>query len=542
MTARAVAVAASLALLGCDAVDHGPRFRAAGNPTPRDGGTLRFSIQGTVATLDPTTAYDELSFLAIRPMFETLVDLAPGGFEVEPRLAERWTRSADGLVYAFELRAGQTFADGEPITAAHVKYGLERALTTADSPFGPFLADVVGAEDVLAHKATTCAGLAADGLRLTITLGRRNPALLQILAMPFATPQRAAHVARAGDQLRRTPDATGPFALARWDQGQLELRRNPAYRGARRAHVDALVVLENVPRDTQFLMFERGELDTAEKLAAPDYLYVASAPAWQPYLHRTSGLNAFGARMNTRVWPFSDRRVRQALNYAANKAHSERLLGATSVASHGILPPGMPGRDPALAPYPHDPAKARALLAEAGLANGYLAEYLVPSDEETEKIAASLQADLAEVGFQIRIVPMTWPAYQELIGRPTGSAFSFGTWLGDYADPSAFFEPVFHSRAIQDAGSSNSTFYASPALDDVLDRAHAALDPAERARLYREAERILYDDAPWIWDHHRQTAEVVQPYVRGYEPHPVWGRDYTEAWLDLGADGARERR
>ena len=92
-------------------------------------------------------------------------------------------------------------------------------------------------------------------------------------------------------------------------------------------------------------------------------------------------------------------------------------------------------------------------------------------------------------------------------------------------------------RAIKPADSSNDSFYANPEVDALLDAARAELDRDRRAALYRRVERILYDDAPWIWDYHRMVTEVVQPYVRGYAPHPIWMRDYTSAWLDLGPDG-----
>jgi ABC-type transport system substrate-binding protein len=379
-----------------------------------------------------------------------------------------------------------------------------------------------------------------------IRLARVNPAFLAILAMPFATPQRAAHVAAAGDQLRRQPDATGPFLLARWDDGdRIELVRNPRYYDPARVHLDGLVMLENTPRDTQFQLFERGELDTAEKLAAPDVLFVMTEPAWQPYVHRSVGMNAFGSRMNVTRKPFDDVRVRQAFNYALSKDHTARLLNGSTVAWHGILPPGMLGRDPALAPYPHDVARARRLLAEAGYPGGLDVDYATTSDEETEKVAASLQSDLAEAGIRVHLLVMSFATFQTEVTAPSGAPFSFTSWIADFADPINFLEPRFHSRSIkppETGGSTNDSFYANPALDALLDAAHEALDPAARAALYRRAERILYDDAPWIWDYHRVTTEVTQPYVRGYAPHPIWIRDYTSAWLDLGPGGARVAR
>jgi ABC-type transport system substrate-binding protein len=536
----ALAALAAVGAAGCDPADHGPRFRAAGSSTPRAGGTLRFAVQSSLHTLDPTIGYDEVSYYVLHPLFDTLVDFSPAGVDLVPRLAERWTVSPDGLVYAFELRPGIAFSDGAPITAAHFKFSLERALETADSPFAEFLTDVAGAREVIEGKAAACAGIIAEtDHRLVIRLARVNPALLDILAMPFTTPQRREHVTAAGDQLRRRPDATGPFELDSWDEGnRIVLRRNPHYFQPRRAHLDAIVMLENIPRDTQFEMFERGELDAAEKLAAPDYLFVMAEPAWQPYVHHAAVMNVFGSRMNVQVKPFDDRRVRQALNYALDKRHTARLLNGTTVASHGILPPGMLGRDPDLAPYPHDVAKARALLAEAGYPHGFDVKYLTIYDEEAEKVAGSLQSDLAEVGVRVTITVTSLVTWGTAISQPSGPAFSYASWSADYPDPTDFFDPRFHSRSIKPADSTNDSFYKNPELDALLDAARAEFDPARRDALYRRAERILYDDAPWIWDYHRLLTEVTQPYVRGYEPHPIWIRDYTSAWLDLGPDGA----
>jgi hypothetical protein len=110
-------------------------------------------------------------------------------------------------------------------------------------------------------------------------------------------------------------------------------------------------------------------------------------------------------------------------------------------------------------------------------------------------------------------------------------------WTADFPDPTNFFDPRFHSQAITPTGSTNDSFYASSQLDTLLDAARQELEPSKRAAIYRRAERILYDDAPWIWDYHRVTIEVTQPYVRNFELHPIWLRDYTSAWLDLGPDG-----
>jgi ABC-type transport system substrate-binding protein len=527
--------------LACRPTDSAPRYRPAGSAQPRAGGTLRFSVTSGVATLDPTIANDELAYLVMHPMFDTLVDFAPAGLDLVPRLAERWTISPDGLVYTFTLRAGIAFSDGAPITAAHVKFSLERALTVAGSPFAQYLRGIVGAPAVIDQAAidqavTTCSGITAlDDRRLELRLAEPNAAMLAILAMPFATPQRPESIARAGSRLRSAPDATGPFMLARWDEGdRIELRRNPHYHDPKRAHLDAIVMLENVPRATQAQLFERGELESVTQFGPFDSWFGAAAADWAPYRQRAPGMNVFGSRMDVSTPPFSDVRVRRALNHALDKAHTARLLYGTTTPSHGALPPGMLGYDPALGPYPHDVDLARRLLAEAGYPHGLDLEYLTYSDSEAERVAASLQSDLAEAGVRIRITVRSMATYQALIARPGGSAFSYISWGADFPDPINFLDAKFHSRA---GRRTNDSAYANPELDAVLDAARRELDVGQRAALYRRAERILYDDAPWIWDYHRLNTEVIQPYVRGHTLHPIWLRDFTSAWLDVGADG-----
>lgn len=535
----AVLVAAiATAGLACSAPERGPRWQGAGATTPRRGGTLRVATLDGVVTLDPAIAYDEFSFYALIALFDRLVDYAPGSTELVPRLAARWTVSADATEYRFWLRPGITYADGRPIVAADFVYALERALTTPASPFGPLLADVDGAPAVLAGTTAHAAGLVAVGdHELVIRLTRPNVAFLAVLAMPFATPQRADHVAAAGPDLRRRPLASGPFVLERWDEGErLVLAKNPRYHDAARVHLDRVVSHERRPADTQFLMFEAGELD-ASQLAPPDYLWIKTQPAWAPFLEEAPMLFSAGSRFNVRRPPFDDRRVRQAFNYALDKAHVVKVMQGRAIASHGMLPPGVLGRDDQLAPYPHDPARARALLAEAGYPHGLDVAYLTPRDEQLDRLALTLQADLAEAGIRVTLRPTALGSLFAEVGRPDGAALSWTSWQADFGDPAAFLDARFHSRAIADEASPNDSFYASPALDAVLDRARAERDPVRRAAAYREADRILHDDAPWLWGYHPINTGVVQPYVRGLAFHPVWIRVYADAWLDVGPDG-----
>jgi ABC-type transport system substrate-binding protein len=531
--------------LACAPPDRGPRWERAGAKEPHGGGTLHIAHKDAIRTLDPAFAYDEQSIMALHMVVDTLVDYEPGGVGWVPRLAERWEVSADGLTYLFHLRSGAKYADGRPIVAADIAFSLERALKLPDSPYAANLAGIVGAQDVIDGKAERAAGIEVKSEReLELRLVDPSPAFPAVFAMPFTSPLRREHVEAMGGQLRRHPLSSGPYQVDGWSEGlSLELVRNPHYGDRTRGRVDKIILRENLPRDTQFLMFERGELDAVDKLAAPDLHWVRSQAAWAPYVKSIPLLTTFGSRFNVTLRPFDDVRVRRAFNYALNRATIRRLLTGTATPAHGLLPPGTLGHDASLQPYPHDPARARALLAEAGHGGGLQVEYMTTADEEAQKLAEALQSDLAAVGVEMRISVVAVNAWVTAIGeREDNPPFSLIGWQGDSPDPTSFFDVKFHSRSISDLNSQNDSYYANPALDRLLDDARKERDPARRADMYRRVERILYDDVPWMFGYHQVQTEVIQPYVQNYAPHPIWLRDYTTVWLDLGPDGEPVRR
>ncbi|HSN30782.1 MAG TPA: ABC transporter substrate-binding protein, partial [Kofleriaceae bacterium] len=295
-----VAMLAALAA-ACNVPDRAPHWRPAGNAQPHDGGTLHLSINSELRTLDPAIAYDDVSSWVLHSVYATLVDF-DGKLQLHARLAARYTIEDAGKTLHFWLRDGITYEDGRPIVAADFKTSLERVLAMPASPFGQYLASIDGADAVLAGKATTCAGIEVRGEReLVLHLARPDRLLLPSLAMSFAAPLPADYLAKVGDDLRRAPLASGAFRLGAWDEGRrLVLVRNPHAQPGDHVYLDEIDVLESVPRDTQFLMFERGELDAADRLASADYVWLVEQQAWQPYIHRAIGLNAYGVRMNTR--------------------------------------------------------------------------------------------------------------------------------------------------------------------------------------------------------------------------------------------------
>ena len=493
---------------------------------PTAGNVIRWATNQQVRTLDPDVGNDEVSIYVIHDVYDTLVGYEPAdpahperGLAIVPHLAARWDVSQDHLRYVFTLRAGIVYEDGTPIRAQDFVTSLERARHLARSAFASYLGEV----DTVR---------APDDRHVEITLTRPYAGFLYVMAMPFAAPLPQAYLDRAGDDLRRAPLASGPWRLVRWDEGQqVELARNARYWDAARVRLDGQVLLENIPSDTAYLMFEQGELDTVDRLPSPVYAWIQGRDDWKPYIRDSRAMNTYGERMNTRVPPFDDVRVRQAMNYAIDKDHLVKLLGGGATVAHGLLPPGMLGRDDTIAPYPHDPARAKQLLAAAGYPHGFTVEYVTTKGDDAEKLALSVQADLAEVGVTAKIRLMSFAAWLSASGSPDGPAFSYDAWVEDYPDPSDFVDVKFATSSISDENSNNDVFWSYPPLDRMMAQARYETDDLARVREYQAIERVLHDQAPWIWEYHRHFIEVTQPYVHGYQPHPVWLRDYTDTWL-----------
>jgi ABC-type transport system substrate-binding protein len=285
-----------------------------------------------------------------------------------------------------------------------------------------------------------------------------------------------------------------------------------------------------VPSETATLRFLRGEYDTLTNPSPDDYLRFASNPVWKPNLDHTVQPWTELFVMNTRKAPFTDKRVRQAVNYAIDKEALVRIVNGRKQIANGCLPPPVPGHNLHRKPYPHDPERARRLLAEAGYRNGFDILLSVPRYAHVNVSAESVQADLEAVGIRARIEALSFAALLSaaIAGKLT---FAYRNWAMDFPDPWNFLGQLFHSRMISPTGS-NTSFYSNPDYDRLLNQARRELDREKRVALYQRAEDILYDDCPAVWFGFPILAEVRQPYVKGYKYHPCRMNNYRNTWLD----------
>jgi len=519
-----VAVACVMLLGGCtrDRLDWPKR-----EPGSRRGGVLRLAAADDVPTLDPALGYDTRSWFFEQHLFETLVAYDDRAALV-PALADRWEVSPDGRRYRFTLRPEPVFSDGTPLTASDAVGSIERVLEPRTRSQGAeYFRGIVGAPAFVDGSAAHVAGLrASEPGVVEIELAEPDPLFLHKLALLFAAVVPAERARQLGDDFTTQPIGSGPFVLREWRRGErIVLARNPRYHDPERPYLDGIVQQLGVNPELSWLMFESGELDVTG-IPPADFPSVMRDPARAALTVHATALETMFVGLNCEMPPLDDRRVRQALNYAVNKADVITLLNGRGVEAHGIVPPNMPGYHVDLVGYPYDPTKARALLEEAGLRAGFATEIWIQGTDTDMKIAQKLQQDLTKVGVQLAIKSVAWASFLDAIRQPkTVPVFDLG-WSADFPDPSNFLDVLFHT-----GGANNHPFYSNPAVDRLLEQARTVLDETARFRIDAEAERQIVDDAPIIFLYHPITYVMHDARVHDYAIHPFLPARVTDVWL-----------
>lgn len=520
MMRRAAVACLLVLLLGCAPSSSGTP--AAGEPY------LRLADQDDIPTLDPARGYDTSSWQFEEMLFNTLVDYDAEG-QLVPELASAWEVSADQRTYTFQLRADVRFTNGRPVEAADVRFSIERVLSPQTRSQGAeFFRGIVGADACAAQQCQIAGIETPDPHVLRIHLQEFDPLFLHKLAMPFAAAVPHEEVARWGEDFARHPVGSGPFKLQEWVPGQrLLFVRNPDYFVAGVPRLAGVLRFVGVNDDLAWLKYRSGQLDVAN-IPPAEFPHVVRNPHDQALLRHVTTMRTSYLGMKCTTPPFTDRRVRQAMNYAVNKEKLLRLINDRGVVAKGFVPPNMPGYNPNVAGYPFDPARARQLLAAAGYASGFDTVLWIRSDETTRRLAQSVQQDLADVGVAIRIKPLAWGPFLEAVRAPDLVPFFYLGWEADFPDPSNFLEVLLHSKNI---GTNNNTDYSNPEVDGLLAAATHTLDPAARLQLLRRAELIAIEDAPWVFLFHPVSYEIVSPRVRDFALHPLRPARFERVWL-----------
>lgn len=479
--------------------------------------TLRINLQTEPPTLDWNLATDGVSIIAIEQLMRGLTKLGPD-LRPEPDLAAAWDISADGRTYTFHLRPGVVWSDGAPLVAQQFVDSWQRLLSpTTAAEYAYFLFGIVNARAYNAGKLTDFAQVgvrARDPATLEVELEAPLVYFPSVVNFMVTFPLRRELVERFGERWTDPGNlvSLGPFTLAEWrHEYRLVLRANERYYAGRPAldRIDAYMVEEP---STGLVLFEQGLLDLVRipPLEVRRYLE-------RPEYRRVPLLRASYYGFNTRKPPFDDARVRRAFSLAIDRAQFPQVLRGGEQAWSSWIPPGMPDANAELC-LGFDPERARALLREAGVDPARLApvQIVYNSDPSNKLVAEKVQAFWRDnLGVEVELVPREWKIFLKELQHQPPPVFRLG-WGADYPDPDNFMS-LFTSYS-----ENNHTGWANPRYDDVVQRAAREPDPAERQRLYDDAQRILCEEDVPIAPLYVSSANfAVGPHVSGFAPSPM---------------------
>jgi oligopeptide transport system substrate-binding protein len=487
-------------------VSAAPMASPASAQEPRQGGSIVITYKDDVSTLDPAIGYDWQNWSMIKSLFDGLMDYEPGTTELRPGLAESYEISGDGTVFTFKLRTGVKFHNGREMTAEDVKYSLDRTtLPETQSPGAGFFGSIKGYDAVAAGDAKSLEGVTVvDPQTVRIELSRPDATFLHVMALNFSfiVPKEA--VEEHGADFGKNPVGTGAFKLAEWTLGQrLVFERNPGYWREGLPYLDQITFEVGQEPTVALLRLQRGEVDIpGDGIPPAQFLQVRNAPEYKDRIVEGGQLHTGYVAMNVKMEPFDDRRVRQAVNMAINKERIVRIINGRAVPANQPLPPTMPGYDKAYEGYPHDPDRAKALLAEAGLPDGFETELFVNNTDPQPRIAQAIQQDLASIGVKASIKSLAQANVIAAGGEPDQAPMVWSggmAWIADFPDPSNFYGPILGcAGAVQ--GGWNWSWYCNEELDAKAAEADSIVDPAraaEREQKWREIFIQIMEDAPW---------------------------------------------
>lgn len=418
---------------------------------------------------------------------------------IQPELAASWTILRDHRTFRFKLRPRLRFHSGRPITAERIVWNYERLF---DSRVGSLLAkDYEGLEKIRAVSRN----------EVEFRFAEPFPAFLHHIA--FRT-----HVA---DDCQTQPVGAGPFQVVDWVRGsRLKLRRFKEYFLPGLPRADEVIVRWAPQAQQRIEMIENGEVDVVEIVpggAAADLekrglLETAIAPSTRK-LH---------LMFNCKEPPFSDRRMRLAVAHAVDRDN----IVTTFLGSSGRKTDTVYGQEKpwgvAVDPIAHDLEKARAMVREAGYAQGVTVKTITTNVAPVPRIAETVVKDLAQIGIKLDVRGYDDPPWWPLIILDTHWQAAF-QGMGTRPHPDFVFR-----REYLTGGAFNPTGYSNPELDRLVARARQSTKDAEQVALYQQAQKIVYADLPTLPLYSMDILGGWRPGVRGYRPHPLQYWDLAE--------------
>ena len=471
------------------------------------GGAITVAYQNDIATLDPAIGYDWQNWSIIKSLFSRLLDYEPGTTNLVPDLATEMPKiSADGKTFEFTVRDDVKFHNGRLLVAEDIKYSIERAVNPkTQSPGAGFFASIDGFDAASAGKSTDISGITVNSpTSITFKLSRPDATFLHVMAINFASVVPKEDAEKFGPDFGKNPVGSGAFKFTSWALGQkLTLDKNTDYYREGLPKLDQINFEVGVDPTVALQRLKNNEVDIlGDSIPAANYIAEKENSDNEGLIIEGGQLQTGYVTLNVKIKPLNNVKVRQAVNHAIDKDRIVQILNGRADAANQPLPPSMPGYDTGYKGFAYDVAKAKALLAEAGLANGFSTELWTSNTDPNPRIAQSIQEDLAKVGIKASIKSLAQANVIE--AGSSGKApmvWSGGmAWIADFPDPSNFWGPILGCGGAVPGGW-NWSQYCNKTLDADAVKADAMTDPAkadERQKLWGSVFTRAMDEAPWV--------------------------------------------
>lgn len=475
------------AMLGATAI----AFAACAGPAlANDPATLIVVQSGEPVGLDAMKNNLQHSLNVAFNIQDRLFDpLEDGG--VAPGLAESW-EFTDDTTLRVVLKPGLTFHNGEPVDAEAVKLSFER-LVSPDlaSPHAGRMQQIAGVTVVDPQ---------------TVEFKTKAPfaPILHLMSyyLPIVPPKATAE--QAIDDFNRHPLGAGPYKVESWQRGgDIVLKAFDGYWGGKPAY--ETVIFRTIPEESaRVASFLAGESDIVEGISVSSQQTIDRSGKGS--LTDSMGVMPY-VGLNTLDGPFADERVRQAVNYGVDRALIKKaLFNDRGLLAAGPISPRTFGADLSLEPYPYDVEKAKALLAEAGYPSGFETRLSYPTNmTQIQEQAQAIAADLGKIGVKATLQPLEGPVMWEKYKNREHQMFIY--WWDDNPEPDRYVYSLFHSN-------SRDYYYKNPETDALLDKGRSTLDREQRASVYSEIDRKLYEEAPWLYLYIIPETYAVAPNVK----------------------------
>ncbi|AJY77973.1 peptide ABC transporter substrate-binding protein [Paenibacillus beijingensis] len=478
--------------------------------------TLIVAMTADEGTLDPAVTVDNAAWKITYPTYERLVDYDGESTEVKPGLAKEWTVSPDGLTWTFTLNEGHQFTDGTPVDANAVKFTFDRTLKIAKGPVDVF--GVIQEIKVL------------DSNTVVFTLKNSFPPFLSTLAANYGgivNPKVMDHEENGDlgqNYMANHTMGSGPYQLTEWKKGEyLKLETNPNY--SAKPAIKTVYFKIVADSSAQRLQLEKGEIDIAEGIPVEQLSAVKAFENVQIVQKPSLFVDYVYINSSKGNPALQNPKIRQAISYAIDYGSlTKTVQQGYATQMRGPIAKGIWGHDDQAKQYQLDAAKSKSLLSEAGAGNLNLS--LLYSDRwpwwETEALA--IQAFLSDVGIKVELKKVAYATQREMIDKGNFD-LALGVWSPDFADPFMYMNYWFDSNNFGLSG--NRAFYKNDKVDELVRKAAMSNDRAEREQLYKEAQTIVIDEAPYLYLYQRDFLLPMNKNVKGYIDNPMLNGIYN---------------